>query len=104
MSYVTAKLARMRKAQEFSVMPVEDGEELIVQSDKSIGRFNFRTGAGVLNTKGAYFPHLSKFLGAEPFTFPAEFVAECLQACPSLDGQTVYGGGAFIIEHTVREF
>jgi hypothetical protein len=99
---VTAKLANMRKPQEFTVMPADDGETVIVQSDKSIGRFNMRTGEGILNTKGAYFPHLSKMLGAVPYIFPAEFVRDCLDACPSLDGQTSFLGGAVIVQHTVK--
>jgi uncharacterized membrane protein len=36
--------------------------------------------------------------------YDAEYYAARLQACPSLDGQTVLAGGAFIVEHTVREF
>ena len=103
MRSVEAKLAKMRKPQSFSILPTEDGEHLIVQSDKSIGRFAWRTGEGVLNTKGSYFPHLSRVLGAEPYTFPAEFVQQCLEACPSLDGQTMLAGGAVIVNHTVRE-
>lgn len=98
---IEAKLGRMRKPQSFVVMPTDDGEHLIVQSDKSIGRFNWRTGKGVLNIKGCYFPHLSKVLGAEEYEFPAEFVAEAMKACPSLDGQTTMGG--VTIMHTVTE-
>lgn len=88
----------MRKPQSFSVQPTSTPDFVIVQSDKSIGRFNFRTGEGVLNTRGCYFPHLAI---AEPFTFPAEFVAAVLEVCPSLDGETTVGGVTF--RHTVRE-
>lgn len=97
---VDAKLHTMRKPQSFIVQPVEGGEEVIVQSDKSIGRFNIRTGKGVLNTKGCYFPHLTKFLGAFEYQFPPEFVSAALEACPSLDGQTDLGG--VIIHHTIK--
>lgn len=104
---VTAKLGRMRKPQDFTVQPVNDGEHLIVQSAKSIGRFNMRTGEGVLNIKGCYFPHLNPFLGAEPFTFPPEFVADCLEACPTLDGQTEFktesGTTLLTVIHNVTE-
>jgi hypothetical protein len=94
--HVVGKLGTMRKPQEFSVMPSDDGETLVVQSDKSIGRFNFKTGEGVLNIKGCYFPHLSGFMGAKPYTFPAEFIAACLAACPALDSETSFGGVTFV--------
>jgi hypothetical protein len=95
-THVVGKLDKMRKPQEFTVLPREDGETLVVQSDKSIGSFNLRTGVGVLNTKGCYFPHLSAALGAKPFTFPSEFVAACLAACPALDSKTEFGGVTFV--------
>lgn len=99
---VVAKLGTMRKPQEFSVLPTEDGERIIVQSDKSIGMFHFRTGQGVLNQKGCYFPHLSGVLGAKGYEFPADFVAECLAQCPTLGGETNLGG--VIVSHNVKEF
>ena len=76
--YVTAKLGNMRKPQEFIVYPTSDKGNVIVQSDKSIGAFDAKTGEGVLNTKGCYFPHLNQFLGAQPFTFPTDFVVQCI--------------------------
>lgn len=91
---VTAKLANMRKAQEFIVMPMSDGK-IMVQSDKSIGAFDFRTGKGKLNTKGKYFIHLN--MGAVAFTFPAEFVSECLRVCPSMGGETELGHGITMV-------
>lgn len=77
----TAKLATMRKPQDFTVYPGGPDEVVQVQSDRAIGRFDPQTGVGVLNWRGSsakYGVHLSKFLGAEDFTFPADFVAECL--------------------------
>lgn len=97
---VDYKLGRMRKPQSFTVQPTSDEGVLIVQSDKSIGMFDYRTGEGVLNTHGCYFPHLSIRAGAERFTFPADFVTACLAACPSLDGETERGG--VIFAHTVQ--
>lgn len=78
---VSAKLGRMRKPQQFIVYPSSrtDNDDLVVQSDKSIGRFNPETGKGVLNTKGQYFPHLSL---ASEFQFPMDFVKECIDAQP----------------------
>jgi len=95
---VEAKLARMRKPQSFIVMPMDDGR-IMVQSDKSIGVFDY-SGHGVLNTKGCYFPHLTKFMGAVEFDFPPEFVRECLAVCPALDSIEDIGG--VIVENTVR--
>ena len=92
MKTVSAKLANMRKEQEFVVYPFKLGEHFVtVQSDKSIGQFDIETGKGVLNTKGSYFPHLS--FGALPYQFPPEFVMACLEAQPGsgdLIGGTVY--------------
>ena len=86
MKTVTAKLAGMRKPQRFVVYPAKSADaEIIVQSDKAIGKFNHETGEGVLNWRGShskYFPHLNPILGAEPYTFPMEFVWQCLDAEP----------------------
>jgi len=95
---VSAKLGNMRKPQEFIAMPMSGSQPLImVQSDKSIGFFDYRTGEGKLNTQGCYFPHLSM---AKPFRFSQEFVQACLEACPSLGGQTDLGG--VMVNHTVQ--
>jgi hypothetical protein len=80
MRHVTAQLGTMRKPQEFSVMPGGDGG-YIVQSDRSTGRFNAETRQGVLNIKGTSFYHLLEIGGAKPYEFPADFVAECVEAC-----------------------
>lgn len=89
--HVVGKLHTMRKPQEFSVQPASDGT-LYVQSDKSTGKFDFRTRKGVLNTKGTYFAHLSKVMGAFEFEFPVDFVKACLAACPAQDSETSRGG------------
>lgn len=84
---VVAKLGKMRKPQEFVVYPKSEGDGgfLKVQSDKSIGIFDPSTGEGKLNIKGSYFPDLMK---AEPFTFPKDFVEECIAAQPK-KGDTI---------------
>lgn len=92
---VVGKLGSMRKDQEFTVRPRSDGT-ILVQSDKSIGVFNFRTGKGMLNTKGHYFTDLSPGSGVVAFEFPAEFVAACLEACPPLGSETKVGGVTFV--------
>ena len=81
---IKAKLGNMRKEQEFIVYPKSDKDNIIVQSDKSIGAFNIATGEGVLNTKGSYFPHLNAMLGAKPFTFPQDFVLQCIVQGPEV--------------------
>lgn len=92
------KLGRMRKPDSYHVMPASDGQ-LIVQGHKSIGKLDFRTREGVLTTKGCYFPHLAL---ATPFTFPEDFVAKALEACPSQGGTTELGGGMVILQNTVE--
>lgn len=95
-NHVTAKLANMRKPQEFSVMPRSDNT-IQVQSERAIGAFDPKTGAGRLNTKGCYFPHLA---AATPYQFPPEFVEQCLRACPSHGGETDLGG--LVVRHTIQ--
>ena len=87
MRTVTATLAGMRKAQEFVVYPANGGHsnynEIIVQSERAIGYFDRDSGRGILNWRGPspkYFLHLSRLFGAEPYTFPPAFVAECIAA------------------------
>ena len=81
MKTVTAKLAGMRKPQEFVVYPFNpayDNGTIKVQSDHAIGEFDRKTGKGILNWRGSnskYNVHLS--IGAEPYQFPIEFVAQC---------------------------
>lgn len=89
------KLANMRKPQNWIVVPASDEAGFItVQSDKSIGRFNPETGVGVLNTKGQYFMHLNAIMGAQPFTFPKEFI-ELAKANGWTKGEKV--GGVMVI-------
>lgn len=104
-NYVHAKLGNMRKEQEFIVYPTSDKGNVIVQSDKSIGSFDTKTGIGVLNTKGCYFPHLNAFCGAQPFTFPADFVVKCIvnqYETGDIIGKTPITGT--VIMGTVTEF
>lgn len=83
MKTITARLAGMRKAQEFVVYPFNptyDHGTIKVQSDHAIGEFDRKTGVGILNWRGSnakYNVHLSPANGAEPFTFPPAFVAQC---------------------------
>lgn len=72
MKRVFAKLATMKKEQDFVVMRDNFGHYQ-VQSGKSIGRFDGK-GRGILNTKGCYFHHLTVYGGVKAYLFPAEFV------------------------------
>jgi hypothetical protein len=74
---VIAKLGNMRKPQQFIVYPRKNGENITIQSDKSIASFDPHTGLGYLNTKGSYFMHLHPALGAVSYTFPHDLVALC---------------------------
>lgn len=80
MKTVIAKLGNMRKPQEFVVYPPSNKGNIIVQSDKAIGAFDIKTGEGLLNIKGCYFPHLNRACGAQPYTFPKDFVLQCIGA------------------------
>ena len=95
---VTAKLAGMRKARAWTVMPTSD-DRIIVQADGAIGIFDWRDGEGRLCTKGGYFPHLAI---AKAYVFPPDFVRACLQACPSLGGAHTVCDGAVVVENAVR--
>lgn len=95
---VVVKLAGMRKARTWMVLPTSD-DRIIVQADDAIAIFDWRTGKGRLTRKGGYFPHLAI---AKPYVFPPDFVRACLQACPSLGGAHALCDGAFIVENTVR--
>ncbi len=100
--HVTAKLAGMRKPQEFVVYPYspdatdEERQYLKVQSNSVIGRFDKRTGEGVINWRGSnpkYNPHLCPSMGAEPYTFPMSFVLQCREMRPNSGdsiGQGIY--------------
>lgn len=96
---VKGKLAGQRKERTFTVQPTDD-DRIIVQADGCIGSFDVRTGKGVLNTKGQYFAHLNKIMGAVEFEFPKEFVRLCLEAAPALDSETSRGGVTVV--NTVR--
>lgn len=79
---VSAKLAGMRKPQDFVIYPRNDGDDLTVQADTVIGRFNPQTRQGVINYKKSThkgFAHLNKILGAVDYEYPEDFVKQCLQ-------------------------
>jgi hypothetical protein len=98
---VTAKLGNQRKARRWLVSPCSDGT-MMVQASDCIGQFWPQTGKGMLGLKGGYFLHLHPAMGAKPFTFPQEFVAECMAVCPEPGGVTVLGGGVCYVENTVQ--
>ena len=96
---VSAKLHTMRKAQEFIVMPMSDGN-VMVQSDKSIGTYDPATGKGRLSVKGYTFIDLS--LKGFAYEFPAEFREAVTAVLPTPGGTTSLAGGAIIVQNTVQ--
>lgn len=76
------KLGNMRKPQDFSIYPEGDDGKILIQSNKSIGSFDKVTGEGLLNTKGCYFMHLNTFMGAKPYTLPADILKEVVANIP----------------------
>lgn len=100
MKTIDAKLAGMRKEQNFVVYPFKLGDKTImVQSDKCIGLFDRVTGKGVINYKGSNYkgsPHLSPLLGAEPYQFPDWFMQACFEAQPGSGDEIVKGSCVFI--------
>lgn len=61
--YIEMKIGKMRKPQSFLVQKVsvigENRTDIVVQSEKSIGQLNTKTGEFIFNPKGQYFPHLA---------------------------------------------
>lgn len=80
MTIITARLGRMRNEQVFAIMLDPDGENIIVESETAIGRFEPVFGTGVLNSYGRdrkSLHHLSAVFGGEAFRFPVAFVEGC---------------------------
>jgi hypothetical protein len=87
---ITAKLGNMRKPAEWVVYPVRTNQpaedtNLLIQSDTRIASFDPATGKGMLSKakpNGAYFLHLTKFMGATEITVPADVIAAAIAAQP----------------------
>ena len=96
-NYVNFKLGKMRKEQEFCVQDVNNKNAFIIQSDKSIGMFDKKTGKGKMSFKGCYFPHLS--MCSIPFELSQEQVQKCLSIlCKKGDVIGSFGGCVIINE------
>lgn len=75
-NYIELKIGKMRKPQNFLVQTVCElggGQQIVIQSSKSIGRLDTATGEFRFTTKGCYFPHLTF---AEPLELPEEVKAK----------------------------
>ena len=84
MSSITAKLANMRREVEWTIYPPKDNT-VIIQSNCRIAKFDLDTGEGVISAHratGAYFAHLSTFLGAKPLTVPDEVLEDVKESLP----------------------
>lgn len=97
MKTVELKLSTMRKSQEFVVF-TQGADRFIIQSDKSIGIFSLMDGAGKLNTRGQYFPHLAF---AQPYNLTVPQLLEC-RAALTREGDVmgVIGGSPIIYAGT----
>ena len=96
---ITAKLGNMRKAADWVVYPASrTGEsEIVIQSDTRIASFDPATGKGLLSKakpNGAYFMHLSKFMGATEIEVPADVIA-AVQAAQPKSGDQI-GPGVYV--------
>jgi hypothetical protein len=100
---VTCKLGNMRKAVEWTVYPrpTNVGPEystVTIQSDSRICQFDTKTRKGMLSkhrSSGAYFMHLSSFLGATEVEIPQELVDQLVEEIPQPGtkiGSNVYVG------------
>lgn len=85
---ITAKLGNMRKAADWVVYPAsrtESDGSILIQSDTRIASFDPATGKGLLSKakpNGAYFMHLSKFMGATEIEVPADVIEAARAAQP----------------------
>jgi hypothetical protein len=61
----TFKVANMRKEQDFTLYPYDGGDYIYLQSDKRFGRFNLRTGDGIINATNRNYAN-SIYLQMEP--------------------------------------
>jgi hypothetical protein len=77
---VTAKLGNMRKTQEWTVYPIDDGAtDVVIQCDQRIAKIDLKTGKGLLSSgKGGHqgFMMLSSIMGAKEIDAPAELLEE----------------------------
>lgn len=93
---ITAKLGNMRKAVKWTVYPHVTGHEsneVMIQSDRRIAKFNTETGEGfVSDGKGGHpgFYKLLPMAGARPVTVPQEVIDAALAAQPK-SGDTIGG-------------
>jgi hypothetical protein len=88
---VIAQLRNMKRPMEFVVVPLSDGR-ILVQSERGVGAFDFRTGKGKFMAIG---DSITALINALPYDFPPEFVEECLRVCPSDGGATEIAPGLF---------
>lgn len=99
MKSVMAKLGNMRRAQDFTVYPNQDNNQIVIQSDKRIAAFDKFTGQGLLSDgKGGHqgFIKLSPVLGAKEITVSQEFIQECLKAQTPQGERISIGGGVYV--------
>jgi len=86
---ITLKFEGMRKAQSFSIV---SGENILIQSDKSIAHINRETGEMKYNLKGCHFPHLN--VGVKTGVMPPDILQQIKDAVTEFDRtyDKKYGG------------
>jgi hypothetical protein len=80
---IKAKLGNMRKEKEFVVYPQGNNQnQITIQADNRICSFDKTTGQGLLSTKGSYFCHLLKQMGAIEVSVPQNIIDQCVAQQP----------------------
>ena len=82
------------EAQDFVLYPYDGGDTLVIQSDKRIAQINLRTGETILSKQcqnGAYFMHLSQFMGATVVQFPQDELTKLQEYLWNNPGEKLHG-------------
>lgn len=98
--HITCKLGNMRRPVEWIIYPAqENSDKIVIQSDHRIAQIDPTTGKGVLSAhraNGAYFLHLTKFLGATEIDVPREIIDQLVTDQPQ-KGDVLMSGAGFTI-------
>jgi len=96
MKSINLKLGNMRKEQDFTIYPFKEGDAtVIIQSHKAIAQIDVETGNMIYNTKGCYFHHLNKFLGAQAGILPAVDL-QTIKMLIFVEGSVIELGGGVV--------
>jgi hypothetical protein len=92
---ITAKLANMKKAADFTIYPYNGGDIIMIQSKKRFCQINIRTGEAVINKKGCDYANSIK-VQLDPlfFVVESEIIIELKKYFWENEGAN--GGGSLI--------